>query len=422
MCSFTFHNVGQGLFYSGRIGKLSFLYDCGTQIQRSKTKRDRLKRIVDEYFSIMNHKEKIHLLIISHFHEDHISGLPYIFENNRMVDTVILPYINPTERLLIAAINDRSDQFFFSFIADPVNWLINQGVQHVMLLGDSEKDDESRDSPREPNEVPENPFEDPLKTINQLRESFLEDPELEKSYKNKELTDDDFIERNKKKDRLSFKKGSSKVVLHSLWEMIFYVKKVDHLKLKEFKDCVMESLDVSSSKEALESLVAYEENRKNLAECYKNNISKDLNETSLCVCHGPVNGNKNKTVYNKIISDFFWPIFFPFTSKSINNFQLLTGDISMNMENTLCQLENRLNKHAEDVALFLVPHHGSVNNWNSKVFKLFPNIRVAVISAGKMNSYDHPSPKVIWDIVDNGSCPIWCDEDHKVTFRQFVYY
>jgi hypothetical protein len=421
--------VGQGLFYSGRIGKLNFLYDCGTQIQKSKTKRDRLKRIVDEYFSIMNDREKIHLLIISHFHEDHISGLPYIFENNLMVDTVILPYINPTERLLIAAINDRSDQFFFSFIADPVNWLINQGVQHIMLLGGSEEDDESRDSPREPNEVPENPFEDPLKTINQLRESFLEDPELEKSYKNKELTDDDFIERNKKKDRLSFKKGSSKVVLHSLWEMIFYVKKVDHLKLKEFKDCVMESLDVSSSKEALESLVAYEENRKNLAECYKNNISKDLNETSLCVCHGPVNGNKNGTGCNKIIiiSDFFinvffWPIFCPFTSKTINNYQLLAGDISMNMENTLCQLENHLNKQAKGVTLFLVPHHGSVNNFNSKVFERFPNIRVAVISAGMINSYGHPSPEVIRHIVDKGICPIWCDEDHKVTFRQFVYY
>jgi beta-lactamase superfamily II metal-dependent hydrolase len=94
----------------------------------------------------------------------------------------------------------------------------------------------------------------------------------------------------------------------------------------------------------------------------------------------------------------------------------------MNMENTLCQLENHLNKQAKDVTLFLVPHHGSVNNFNSKVFERFPNIRVAVISAGMINSYGHPSPEVIRHIVDKGICPIWCDEDHKVTFRQFVYY
>jgi len=29
-CSFRFHPVGQGLFYSGRIGDFSFVYDCGT--------------------------------------------------------------------------------------------------------------------------------------------------------------------------------------------------------------------------------------------------------------------------------------------------------------------------------------------------------------------------------------------------------
>ena len=31
-CAFTLHNVGQGLFYSGRIGRFNMVYDYGTQI------------------------------------------------------------------------------------------------------------------------------------------------------------------------------------------------------------------------------------------------------------------------------------------------------------------------------------------------------------------------------------------------------
>jgi len=28
---FTFHNVGQGLFYSGKIENFNFIYDCGSE-------------------------------------------------------------------------------------------------------------------------------------------------------------------------------------------------------------------------------------------------------------------------------------------------------------------------------------------------------------------------------------------------------
>jgi glyoxylase-like metal-dependent hydrolase (beta-lactamase superfamily II) len=76
---FTFHNVGQGLFYTGEISSnksiFRFVYDCG---QDNSNKN--VCSAVDAFHSrvmdgdIGNEKPLINLLIISHFHYDHVSG------------------------------------------------------------------------------------------------------------------------------------------------------------------------------------------------------------------------------------------------------------------------------------------------------------------------------------------------------------
>ena len=64
---FDFNKVGQGLFYSGDIGRFNFVYDCGCS-------RDFLKKIgvkvIGPYKRRMDRKT-IDLLVISHFHDDH---------------------------------------------------------------------------------------------------------------------------------------------------------------------------------------------------------------------------------------------------------------------------------------------------------------------------------------------------------------
>ena len=67
--------VGQGLFYSGSIRKednsFEFIYDCGG---------DKLiiSNIVDNYLKYSS--KEIDMLVISHFDEDHINGLPYLLD------------------------------------------------------------------------------------------------------------------------------------------------------------------------------------------------------------------------------------------------------------------------------------------------------------------------------------------------------
>ena len=84
--SFTFHNVGQGLFYLGSIGNFKLIYNVRTQ-------NETLVNLAIERQLHSWKGKKINLLIISHLHEDHANGVPYLLENVD-VDSVILPYLH----------------------------------------------------------------------------------------------------------------------------------------------------------------------------------------------------------------------------------------------------------------------------------------------------------------------------------------
>ena len=102
---FCFHNVGQGLFYSGSLydSEYNFIYDCGSM------KRSQVINIVKDYCKNLS-ENYVDFLAISHFHYDHISGidelrkrvsirrvfLPYLFENKDLTYLTIwgAVYIN----------------------------------------------------------------------------------------------------------------------------------------------------------------------------------------------------------------------------------------------------------------------------------------------------------------------------------------
>lgn len=79
--TFVFHNVGQGLFYSGEI-KLdkdigfNFVYDCGS------TSSGYIKRVVKSFKSSID-KNEIDLLVISHLHDDHTRGLNELLNGDK---------------------------------------------------------------------------------------------------------------------------------------------------------------------------------------------------------------------------------------------------------------------------------------------------------------------------------------------------
>jgi len=82
---------------------------------------------------------KMDLLVLSHLHDDHIAGLNGLLKRPQIsIDLAVLPYLSPIERLIVASTKISLPRWFYEFWADPVQFLIENGVKRVMLLGGSE--------------------------------------------------------------------------------------------------------------------------------------------------------------------------------------------------------------------------------------------------------------------------------------------
>ena len=137
--AFTTHNVGQGLFYSGGLlvrngspgrDRAVFLYDCGSfDLPLLHC------AIADLVPGTPRSRFTIKLLIISHLHLDHVSGIPQVMAWAR-VETVILPYLFPWQRLALACRHRRygTPPWRMAFLADPVGVLLDNGAERVILI------------------------------------------------------------------------------------------------------------------------------------------------------------------------------------------------------------------------------------------------------------------------------------------------
>lgn len=94
----VFHPVGQGAFFTEQFFRdnsdqacFSVVYDCGT----ASYQRDLQREIKDAYASQKN--KVIDLLFISHFDNDHVSGLRYLLKNGYMQagkTKIVLPFMH----------------------------------------------------------------------------------------------------------------------------------------------------------------------------------------------------------------------------------------------------------------------------------------------------------------------------------------
>jgi hypothetical protein len=111
--AFTIHPVGQGLFYTGRVEQrynhqspFRFVYDCGSL---------NAANIKEEVAGFRGREDILHdrlnLLVISHFHQDHISHIRHLLAGGVKIDKLVMPFIQFTERLYLCmvAIEQRGE-------------------------------------------------------------------------------------------------------------------------------------------------------------------------------------------------------------------------------------------------------------------------------------------------------------------------
>lgn len=149
--------VGNGFFHSGFVatpaGSLHYVYDCGAL--QAKANQNALKREIGEYVS---RADRAHLVFLSHFDFDHVSGLPSLAKEVR-IDKFVIPMIPGRDRVLSLArqLSDGSfspddsglTQFYLALVTDPAGALTgiasarNEGVEVQVVSSSDVPSDEN---------------------------------------------------------------------------------------------------------------------------------------------------------------------------------------------------------------------------------------------------------------------------------------
>lgn len=405
---FIFHSVGQGLFYTGEINTLNipkietfnFVYDCGSKNE---------KFLEESIAFYKNHELKnndIDLLIISHFHDDHINGLLSLLDGVK-VKTVVMPYLYPTVRHILAALDFPKE--YHDFLKDPVFFLIEKKmVEKIIIIGGGE-------GKQEPFPIGNNnPKSD--ENIDKLME---EDKNLKKDI----LEKDGGWEKYIGKGKLTIKKHEGYIIQSDIWLLRFFNYNIQKEKLEEFEKCLSLKNVKFSSIDSLKSMLKDRKSKESIMECYKK-ISSELNNSSLVVFHGPIGEYYGRFSY------YCKPLLYHcsymcccrllkqrkhFYCEDKNMGQFLTGDISLKFKYK--QLKDHYLNYFNRISLSQVPHHGAKGNWKKEIFNELKNCNLWCSSSGFSNRYGHPNISVMLDILKNRSCFCLSNELNKIVIE-----
>ncbi len=128
------HPVGHGGFHTGRLNDtasapFTWAFDCGA----------RASAVFDTYLRnwTLQHQLPLDWLFISHFDNDHVSGLDTLMTRT-VVRDVMIPYLNERELALLlldAVARDRLSRSIVDLTADPAAFFLSRGAERVTFLG-----------------------------------------------------------------------------------------------------------------------------------------------------------------------------------------------------------------------------------------------------------------------------------------------
>lgn len=126
--------VGHGFFHTAKIKNsnfdLNYVYDCGGDDLIT------IEKSIDDYCKDFAAK-KIDLFVISHFHRDHINGIPHLL-NSIDVDKIVTPFLNDEEKIIslieLCEAGLQEYEFLAPIIVDFQKWLSLNGREDIKLI------------------------------------------------------------------------------------------------------------------------------------------------------------------------------------------------------------------------------------------------------------------------------------------------
>ncbi len=401
-----FHAVGQGLFYSSSLSQdnnqANIVFDCG-----SKSLTD-IHREVNAY--IEEGVTEIDLLIISHLHYDHVSGLDELLKDTAVitVKTIILPYLNKYERILLQIANDSKSTWYSSFLANPYKWLSEkENINNIIVINGSGEKSSSND-------------ENILNNLNSS-ENFSIQNHLTKADSNitTPIRRDENIQ---SATNVSFYQDKGYIQIASLY-FKFFNYQIDSMKLDAFKTEIT-ALGIIDTASVLD-ILKDKDKRRELKEAYKK-IDSNLNKTSLVAYQGLIlQRNKDNIVFygkNSLLDNYLFNFlcsddcdcfidghFHGHISKhkyrydlhcfckTQNNCKsiigtLLLGDIEFDDRKN--EFFNYFGNLLKTIKLVQLSHHGAMNGWDDKLCNNIPQ-SCLYIASHKSDNSKHPDREVL---------------------------
>lgn len=407
IAEFTFNKAGQGCFYTGKIATsedsyyedesnpFTLVYDCG-----SLTDFKKLKGEIDLF--ACNSNQHLSLFLLSHLDTDHINGAAYLLGKVGKCKMIVLPYLQPHERLsLYLNSSQKQNKLFAEFIIDPASFFTNRNVENIVFVLPNNTWTDEQPNSNFPGDEPSD-----VKTLN--INNFIYN-----KINNAEAWGEEAVNL-KRSSNISFIHSHSALNIKNVWEFFFYHEKwnknlegIDQDKFwSDLSEITETTVSDSITTNQLERILNSPKLNA-IRSTYKRRLGP-TNETGLIFAHRPVCSELSKAS-----EDIENNTSFTVTDKS-NATTLLCGDIDLKQITIPNYLRNLLNT----LAIIQIPHHGSNKNWDKNFFTLVKrNDPTFVVNYGTNNPYKHPHKSVIDEIEKAGHRLIHNTEQQSFTYK-----
>ena len=344
-----------------------------------------IKESIDKYLKEYG-IEELDMLIISHFDNDHINGLPILLSKIEKISQIYIPYYGGIGTYLLLVIYLYINDFD----------LLKMESEIIFVDSNLETRDELSEENRENYNLDEK-----LK-IGGIKLTKIRMPIVK--YKN-------------------------------IWEFKFYNT---YLKNKESLISIKKEIENIINKHkcsGLSELLSQSNNsdiKKELQDiynefCMSSDTSKQ-NQSSLCVFHSPIS---RMFLSQDVVICYDSNKYCEFHEyckycKYKNNYHpdyisgsMLVGDISLNENSRFTHFLKYYRNEMKNIKFFLTPHHGASNNWNSNILNNCPNAKFFLNSTGLNNPYGHPDSKVVSDIIKDNRILCCSNEEQFVEYLFF---
>lgn len=414
------YGVGQGSFHAGYIDaeissnkpakRINYVYDCGAANIGRITKQ--LKQSIDHYTRSLADLP-VDFLAISHFDADHINGAELLCKKNQ-VKRIFLPYLIKSYALFLVAQSlsqGIKDVELTSYAATLGEIVVNNsawGVPTTLIRGGERNNNQQTDTDIQPPEDSEVQliFESPNGTRSPPNDVVDDNEELVAVFHGQKLWRFKFWNYHQT-DALSL--SLSTALINELHKRgIISSPQFNITKTADLKDLVSEILkDKSKKKDTIDAYASA------IASITKDGDTKGLpNRISLCLLSAPP--MTSICTYSRSMDASFW-------NRRYSQLGWIgTGDAPLGEQALLQDFLNHYKADIGTIDTLVVPHHGAAPKNPPSFFdsKLLGSATWAVISVGANNSYGHPKPSVLHEIMENGVSPVVVTEFTRPGFFQ----